>query len=412
MTVFFIAAAVLLLTALALVAYPLFRGRDDSSEPSQDAVVGLSRERLGELKAQKQSGEISESEYAERVSDLEAQLSDDLNAQGRPAAGRGGGGRWMGVAALVLIPVLSGVVYLHVGTPEALLPGAGERAAGPAAEDLAPGEIEAMVARLAERLDENPDDAEGWFMLGRSYMVLNRYDEAAEAFSRLRALVGDVPDVLVSEATALAMTRNGALSGEPARLVQRALEQQPDHAQALWIAATAAYQAGDNETAMEYYRRVEPMLEGDQLRQVRGMIEQLVEAGVDQGANDAAVPPADAAASLRVNVTLSPSLQADTGDRDTVFIFARAVDGPPMPLAAVRTSVADLPVTVTLDDSRSMSPQHKLSAYDRVTVAARISHSGEPAARPGDLEGGSGPVATDTPQVIEIVIDRVVQENE
>lgn len=408
MTVFFIATAALLLTAVALVVYPLLRKDANRLEDRQDEVVGLSRERLAELKAQKRSGEISESEYAERVGDLEAQLSDDLQAQGRPAdPASEPGGRWIGIGAAVFIPVLSGLLYLWVGSPQALLPGADKQASG--AESLQPGDVETMVARLADRLRENPEDAEGWFMLGRSYMVLNRYDDAAEAFGRLRALVGDVPDVLVGEATALAMARDGALRGEPTRLVQRALEQQPDHAQALWIAATAAYQAGENETALEYYRRVAPKLDGDQLRQVRGMIEELSAAGAGDGPVDES---GDAGASLEVTVTLSPSLRDEADDGDTVFIFARAVDGPPMPLAAVRKTVADLPATVTLDDTGSMSPQHKLSGFERVTVAARISRSGEPAARPGDLEGGTGPVSTDTDQAIEVVIDSVVSRDE
>lgn len=408
MTLFFIAAAALLLTAVALVVHPLLRDRTDRAEDRQDEVVGLGRERLAELKAQKQSGEISESEYTERVGDLEAQLSDDLQSQGRPADPSGGpGGRWIGVGAAVFIPVLSGLLYLWVGSPQALLPGAAQQASGTG--ELQPGDVETMVARLSDRLRENPDDAEGWFMLGRSYMVLNRYDDAAEAFGRLREMVGDVPDVLVGEATALAMARDGALRGEPAQLVQRALEQQPDHAQALWIAATAAYQAGDNDAALDYYRRVAPMLEGDQLQQVRGMIEELSPAGAGDSAMD---ETGDAAASLEVTVTLSPSLRGEAEDGDTVFIFARAVDGPPMPLAAVRKTVADLPVTVTLDDAASMSPQHKLSGFERVTVAARVSRSGEPAARPGDLEGGTGPVSTDTEQVIEVVIDSVVTPEE
>lgn len=408
MVLFFIAAAALLLTVVALVAYPLFRDRADRAENRQDEVVGLSRERLAELKAQKQSGEISESEYTERVGDLEAQLSDDLQSQGQPAhPGGGPGGRWMGVGAAVFIPVLSGLLYLWIGNPQALLPGATQRAADTG--ELQPGDVETMVARLSDRLRENPDDAEGWFMLGRSYMVLNRYEDAAEAFGRLRELVGDVPDVLVGEATALAMARDGALRGEPAQLVQRALAQQPDHAQALWIAATAAHQVGDNETALDYYRRVAPMLEGDQLQQVRGMIEQLSAASAGDGAADES---GDAAVSLAVTVTLSPSLRGEVDDGDTVFIFARAVDGPPMPLAAVRKTVADLPVTVTLGDAQSMSPQHRLSAFDRVTVAARVSTSGEPTARPGDLEGGTGPVSTDTERVIEVVIDRVVTPDE
>lgn len=411
MTTFFIAAAALLLMAVALVGYPLIRGRESRPEDPDGEVVGLGRERLAELKQRKQSGEISDEEYAEQVSDVEAQLSDDLHVRDVSRVAGGSGGRWVGIAAVVFIPVLSGLLYLALGQPRALSPDA-RSVASDAPADISPADIDAMVSQLAERLEENPDDAEGWFMLGRSYMMLNRYDEAADAFSRLRALVGDVPEVLVREATALAMTRGGSLTGEPTRLVQRVLEQQPDHPQALWMAATAAYQTGDYGTALEYYRRVEPMVEGEQLQQVRGMIEELALKGDDEQAaaetGETAGQPADAGAALQVNVALSPSLQGRAADGDTVFIFARAVDGPPMPLAVVRKTVADLPVTVTLDDSQAMTPQLKLSEFERVTVGARISGSGQPAARPGDLEGESAPLATGTSKTVEVTIDRVV----
>lgn len=416
MTTFLIAATVLLLVAVALVAYPLVRGRESRSGDPRDEVIGLGRERLEELKQKRRSGELGEEEYTERVGDLEAQLSDDLHVREASDATRvRSGGRWVGIAAAVFIPVLSGLLYLAIGQPQALTSDTRSTAAG----DVSASDINAMVSGLAERLEENPDDPEGWFMLGRSYMVLNRFEEAAEAFSRLRALVGDAPNVLVREATALAMTRGGALTGEPIRLVQRALDQQPDHPQALWMAATAAYQSGDYGTALEYYRRVEPLVEGEQLQQVRSMIEELALKGDDdqaiaesrQPAEDAAGQPADTPASLQVNVALAPSMRGEAAAGDTVFIFARAVDGPPMPLAVVRKTVADLPVTVTLDDSQAMTPQFRLSGFERVTVGARVSRSGQPAARPGDLEGESPPLPTHTSETVEVTIDRVVPAN-
>lgn len=259
-------------------------------------------------------------------------------------------------------------------------------------------------------------------MLARSYMVLNRYQEAAGAFQRLRELVGNAPEVLVREATALALMRDGSLSGEPTRLVELALERRPDHPQALWMAATAAYQSADYETALDYYRRVEPLMEGEPRQQIQSMIRELVAQGYGQAMKEESVVEQDSAAeeeapavddsgiSLQVNVTLSPSLQSSADRADTVFVFARAVNGPPMPLAVVRKTVADLPVTVTLDESQAMMPQLTLATFDQVTVGARISRSGQPTAQPGDLEGESDPVPTDSEQTVQITIDRVVPE--
>lgn len=420
MTTFLIVAAVLLLAAVVPVAYPLIRPREPGSEDQQGDVVALGRERLRELKQQRQNGDISDSEYQERVGDLEAQLADDLNSQGTTSPARARrSGRWAGIATVLVIPALSGALYLELGQPRVLTdpPQSRGASADTAAGDLDPEQIDAMVTQLADRLEDNPGDTEGWFMLARSYMVLQRYEKAAGAFSRLRALVGDTPDLLVREATAIAMANGGALAGEPRRLVQRAIEQQPDNAHALWMAATAAYQSGDYPTALDYYRRVAPMLDGEQLRQVREMIEDLSRRSGGQqaatGSRGSTDPETTAAgASLQVRVALAAALRDEVAGGDTVFIFARAVDGPPMPLAAVRRQVRDLPVTVTLDDSRAMAPQAKLSGFDRVTVGARISRSGEPVAQPGDLEGESAPVATDGKQTVAVTIDRVVPDGE
>jgi len=413
-------AALLLLTAVALVAHPLIRGRAARAEEPDSDVVRLSRERLEELKQQRRNSEISESEYAERFRDLEAQLSDDLHSRHSGAANGARGGRWVGLAAAVFIPALSGLLYLSLGQPQAISPAS--RIAGGAAssDNITQADIDAMVARLSERLEQNPNDAEGWFMLGRSLMVLERYGEAAEAFRSLRDVVGNEPDVLLRQATALAMQQGGSLAGEPIRLVRRALDEQPGHPQALWMAATAAYQTGDTATALEYYRRVEPKLEGEPLRQVQGMIDELT-AGAEgnpdaptaaAGSEEEVSPERDTGPSLQVRVTLDPSLEGEVADQDTVFIFANALDGPPMPLAVARKTVAELPASVTLSDSQAMTPQAKLSDFDRVTVGARVSSTGDPLPQPGDLEGESSPVATDSSQTINVTINRLIPREE
>jgi cytochrome c-type biogenesis protein CcmH len=282
-----------------------------------------------------------------------------------------------------------------------------------------------MVARLDARLRKNPKDANGWFMLGRSYMVLKRYQKAADAFHRLRELVGDEPEVLVREATALAMVKGGDLSGQPTLLVKRALVKQPNDAQALWMAATAAYQAQDYETALKYYQRVAPLLNGKPLEQVKSILEDLAAKGygngevsgsasatANSGQGTAPTVASNAATAggtaLKVSVDLDPSLKDKTEAQASVFIFAKAVSGPPMPLAVVRKTVADLPITVTLDDSEAMMPQLKLSGFPRVTVGARISSSGQPIAQPGDLEGQTGPISTGKSQDVKVTIDHVV----
>lgn len=417
---FFIVATALLLAALALIVYPLMRGRDAGPEDRRGDVIGLSRDRLEELKQKRQSGEIGAAEYDEQVADLEAQLADDLHSQEagqQPESATRTGGQWIGFAVIAFIPVLSGLLYLTLGTPQALVTDTRGPSTAAGVEGQHPQDVASMVAGLAARLEQNPDDPEGWFMLGRSYMQMNRYGQAADAFSRLRELVGDAPEVLVREASALALQNGGRLAGRPAQLVQQALAQQADHPRALWLAATAAYQAGNRGEALDYFRRVEPMLEGEPKQQVQDMIQELA-GGVR--APDAPEPaPAEeetagsaSVTSLQVNVDLDPALRDRTRPSQTVFIFAKAASGPPMPLAVVRKTVADLPVTVTLDETQAMMPQLSLASFEQVTVGARISSSGQPTSQPGDLEGESEPVSSDTSQTIDITIDRVVPDSQ
>jgi cytochrome c-type biogenesis protein CcmH len=416
---FFLAATLLLLASLALLVYPVLHGRERGAEDRRGDAVALGRERLEALKRGKAAGEIDDAEYDEQVRDLEAQLADDLHAQPSPGPAPGRpGGAWIGIAVVVFIPVLSGLLYLALGQPRALSPAETIVSGGTGADGDQPLDVNAMVARLADRLKQNPDDAEGWFMLGRSYMVFNRYQEAADVFARVRRLGGNVPDVLVRQADAIAMTQGGSLAGEPVRLVQNALRQDPDHVQALWMAANGAYQSGDYPAALDYYRKVEPMLDGNSRQQVQGMIDELVRRGYDQAGAGASAPeapmtprPANGAGpSLKVHVALSPSLQDSASDQDTVYVFAKAVDGPPIPLAVVRKTVTELPLTVTLDDSQAMMPQLSLSRFEQVTVGARVSNSGRPTPQPGDLEGESPPVSSDTSQPVNVVIDRVVPD--
>jgi cytochrome c-type biogenesis protein CcmH len=184
------------------------------------------------------------------------------------------------------------------------------------------------------------------------------------------------------------------------------------------MAANGAYQSGDYPAALDYYRKVEPMLDGNSRQQVQGMIDELVRRGYDQAGAGASAPeapmtprPANGAGpSLKVHVALSPSLQDSASDQDTVYVFAKAVDGPPIPLAVVRKTVTELPLTVTLDDSQAMMPQLSLSRFEQVTVGARVSNSGRPTPQPGDLEGESPPVSSDTSQPVNVVIDRVVPD--
>jgi cytochrome c-type biogenesis protein CcmH len=302
------------------------------------------------------------------------------------------------------VPICALAVYLVVGNPGALSvrPEAG---AGP--HGMTAQQFENLVARLAERLKQNPEDVEGWAMLGRSYAVLGRFPESSAAYAQAVARAPDDAQLLADYADALAMAQGRTLNGEPERLLKRALAADPKNVKALVLAGTAAFDRNDKAGAIRYWERALLVLpaESEMAERVRASI-----ADAGGRAEVAKAQPAPAQAGARVSgvVTLHPKLAGKVGPDDTVFIFARAAEGPRMPLAILRKQGRDLPVKFTLDDSMAMAPQMKLSAFPRIVVGARVSKTANATASPGDLQGLSQTVRVGATNVA-VTIDSEVR---
>ncbi len=321
------------------------------------------------------------------------------------------------VGGLVLAVVLIGTAgYLWRGSPtggpRATMP-AGDAAAADGfsgssggAPQGAPHEagpdnqqFAAMVEKLAERLKTQPNDAEGWGMLGRSYNVLGRPEEALAAYARSYKLNPKDASLLADYADALAVKNNRSLAGEPLKLIREALALDPNNIKALSLAGTEAFERKDYASAVKLWEKALSAAPGDASELI-----QQVQAGIDEArrlghlgpaATQPAAQPAAALAgkSVRGSVTLAPALSGKVSPTDTVFIYARPAEGPRMPLAILRKQVKDLPFDFTLDDSLSMSPAARLSGATTVVVSARISKTGEAMPQPGDLTGQTAPVA-------------------
>lgn len=255
-----------------------------------------------------------------------------------------------------------------------------------------------MTEKLAARLKTQPADAEGWAMLARSQTVLGRQAEALAAYERAVALRADDAQLWADYADALALRQNRQLSGEPLKLVEKALQLDPRNVKALYLAGTEAFNRKDYAGAVRYWERVQAAGAPDN-PQVRQVSEALAEARSLAGL-PASAPPAGQHAprsalpgrSVAGTVTLAPALAQQVAPQDTVFIFARAAQGRGMPLAILRKQVKDLPVRFVLDDSLSMSPSALLSGASEVVVGARVSKSGNAMPQPGDLVGQSAAV--------------------
>src|SRR5438034_1126517 len=308
-----------------------------------------------------------------------------------PPPGQDGSPAFGGRAAMILagvsIPVLALAVYLVVGNPGAIDP--------QAAHGVTLRQVEGMVERLAIRLKDHPDDVEGWKLLGRSYNVLGRFQEAAQAYAKAAARAPRDAQLLADFADALGMAQGQRLAGDPEKLITRALEIDPGNLKALAFAGTAAFERKDFKAAAAYWERMLPLVAADS-EDARAIRSNVQEARSLAGGTKA----------LQGTISLSSKLRQKASPGDAVFIFARAAEGPPMPLAVLRRQVRDLPVAFSLDDSMAMAPGLKLSGFPRVVVGARISRSGSATPQPGDLHGTSAPVANDATGVA-VVIDSV-----
>jgi len=391
MTVVFWAMAALLAAVAVGFVLPalLGRARRLPRDSGDAANVAIYREQLRELDADLANGMLAQERYHEARRELERRMLEDVETRGdeTPAASAG---REAAVAVGIALPLVAALLYIAVGTPQAL----GPRPTNEEGQGVTPQQIEGMVERLAARLKESPDDVKGWTMLGRSYTVLERFTDAAAAYENAIKRSPADAQLLADYADVLGMAQGRNLSGAPEKIIAQALKVDPDNLKALVLAGTVAFQKGEFNNATAFWERalrnVPP--DSDMAESIRDSI---ADARKAAGTSAAAAPTPSApstGSAITGSVALAPALVAKASPDDTVFIFARPAEGSRMPLAVTRRRVRELPAAFTLDDSMAMTPASKLSSQQSVVVGARISRSGNPIAQPGDLEGYSSPI--------------------
>ena len=403
MIAFVVLGVVLTAGALLFVVPPLLR-RGLRTGATRDAVnVAVYRDQLRELEADLRAGTLAADQHEKARREIEARLLADVDKGGAPARSP----RHTRAAALALalaVPICALAVYVTVGNPRAILP---QTAEGANPHGLSAQQFEALVSRLAGRLKDNPEDAEGWMMLGRSYAVLGRFVESSEAYAKAAARMPRDAQLLADYADALAMAQGRTLQGEPEKILLRALTIDPDNVKALLLAGTAAFNRSDGAAAVRHWERVLELLpaESDMIQRVQASIAEARSlSGSPSGKAQIAKPAQAQGGRVSGMVRLAPELAGKVAPGDTVFIFARAAEGPRMPLAILRKRGSDLPAQFTLDDSMAMAPQLKLSAFPNVVIGARVSKSANASPQPGDLQGLSGPVKVGDGKV-SVVID-------
>ncbi|MBS0164615.1 MAG: c-type cytochrome biogenesis protein CcmI [Nitrospira sp.] len=412
------------LAILGIVLRPLLM-RQSTVTNEQEKKLPVYRQQFSELEQDLASGLLTDDQYQAARSELERRVLEETGSTEPSTMTTGGlvNLRLVALSLAMIIPASSGVLYWTLGNPAAMTHPTASSASqgGPGGGAQMAESLNQLIEQLRKKLEQNPNDAVGWGLLARSYMAMERYADAVPIFERATKLDPDNASLLADYADALAVHQGRKLEGRPETLIQKALKLDPHNVKALMLSGTIAYNRKDFARAAKEWEDAHTYLPPDDQESADQLKASIAEAKRRLGspgmnmmvANppmEAAKPAKPAAQSgqsraITGKVILGPNLASKGSLPDTLFVFAKDVAGPPMPVSIVRASRKDLPFTFRLDDSTSPMPSRKLSDIDTVVIVARLSKSGKAMPESGDLEGMSQPIKPGA-ENITVVIDR------
>lgn len=428
MTSFILIALLLTLASIIILARALLIPKNSSGALRQDQNIAIAREKLADLKEQVSNKAINQVDYESLKLEIETNLALDLELDQTANRQASDDQANQSVASAIvvtllccLIPVSATIVYFLTGNPdsiEALARQSNQSQAEnqPSNNLQSMPEINEMVVSLEQRLADNPNDLTGWNVLARTYIQMRRYPDAVRAYKELLKLDGANANVFAGLADAAALQAGGVLQGQPSNYIEQALKLDPEHPQALWLAGLAQAQIGNQAAAIRYWETLLPLLSDNPAQQAE-LQDVITQASAASNATNTSASDVDANAptesntvqQLTVSVAIAESLQHKVLANDNVFVFARAQQGPPAPLAVKRLRVSDLPTTVVLTENDAMMPQLNLGLFENLTVSARVAKSGNPVAQPGDLQSTAVPTLNTNREIIHLIIEDVVQ---
>lgn len=381
MTPFWFIVAGMLLLALTILIWPFVRNKSLIQVDASGRNVNIARQQLKELKLQLQDGLLNQVQFDAQYVELLISFRNDLETD-TLAPTEISRGRWVIPLLFIFIPLVSLALYVNLADPDVF-----QKVAMQEQKQNKTAEVRDMISKIIERLKQNPDDMQGWLMLGRAYLFIQDFNQAEQVFAKLYLLQPENVEVMVNYADILAMTHNGQLSGKAAQLIEKALILAPDNNDVLWMAGMLKVEQGEVLRATDYFKKLAAQLPADSvaLQEVEKML-------ADIKSKQAAAEDRPAAANplrILVNVELDKQWSDSVSANQTVFIYAQALSGPKMPLAIVRKQVADLPLTVELNDSMAMQANLHLSDFAQVKIIARISKTGNAMTQSGDVLGSS-----------------------
>jgi cytochrome c-type biogenesis protein CcmH len=429
---FWALALALLAATLAFLLLPLLRRGATADAPAdQSAVTAVFRDHKRQIEDEFAARTITAEERDASLADLTARFGQELPREAELPQRQGGTGRWLAAVVIAAcVPVAAGALYWSLGNPAAMS-AATAVAASPhgAGSGMDDPKMQQAVAALAERLKTNPEDGQGWYILGRSYRVMGRMDAAVMAYAEASKRLPNDPAVYTDWAEAVAQTQGKTLGGQPTDLLDRALALDPNYPKALALRGSAALEINDTPKAIALWQKLRAQLPPDDPN-IPDIDDALARAGAAPAPAAAKAPapaspaaamaaattppkaaapaaPPAAGAGVEGRVELDPAIAKNASPDDVVFVYARPSEGSRMPLAVLRLKVSDLPKTFALTDEMAMTPASTISKAGKVIIEARVSKGGSVAAQPGDLSGVSGVIEPGARNV-RVTIDKVV----
>ena len=408
---FGIFVALLIAIALCFLLIPLWLKVSHVSQNDESINILLAQNRMQALNDELENGIITQTQFDALQNELMLHLHQDLSNSHEHVIDENKG-RWLALPIAVFVPLLALAIYSIKGDLRAFDPPMTTATTTASGTPKTAADINAMVEKLAQKMEQDPQDPQGWIMLARSYKVLKRYPDAVSALRKARALLGDEPQTLLQLADVIAMQNGGSLLGEPTELVAKALALDANNDMGLWLYGLANAEDGKFKEAIGYWKTLQTHYKTNDAdyAEVQKLIDQAKEALGEKvdSTKEVSSPTAVSGKSLHLAVALDDKFKSIVNADDYVFIYAQPAQGGRMPLAVVKKQVKELPINITLDDSMAMMPNMTISSVANVQVSARVSKSGNASPQSGEPIGKKLVSTLIDSGVISLVINETV----
>ncbi|WNC73155.1 c-type cytochrome biogenesis protein CcmI [Thalassotalea psychrophila] len=430
MTTLWIITVLILIAAAAIIWQHFLKSSLYSANQSNmrgQTNKDLYHEHLAELEKDLAEGGIDQENFDYLKEELDHSLLLDMNATAKEEQAKDKATSFIWPAVItVFIVAFSAIYYQQHGAYAAVEIGASQPAAHSQDEESQAEAVIAQLKKLHKEVQDNPKNSDAWFQMGQILTQVGEFDSAFVAFGKVNEIEGEQADVLALQAQSMYYKNKQQRNEQIDELLERALMIDPFDATTLMLIGMDHYLNERFEQAAVSWQKI--IDNGGAGANTQPLLDAINEANNKAGTNshdghdhpeivqstespEQQTSTSVEGPSFRLNVSFSSNIfdEVSKGADKTVFIYATAANGSRMPLAAVKLKASDLPISVTLDNSKAMSPQANLSSTDVVNVYAVVSHSGTPGMKPGDFKGEISNVLLKSAVEMNIVIDTIVQ---